>query len=552
MKSPFRLPLRNVAVCSLLAALATSAQALDGTWTQITSGTASGNWVDSGTSSWAGNVVAGGSGFTADFSTLEVSGTSTITLTAPRTIGNLIFGDTVTTSVSTWNLAGTGANTLTLAGTTPTITVNSLGNASASAGLVNISASISGNNGLTKDGNGTVATSTTFGRGVLVLSGSNNYSGGTTINSGALRAQNSFALGTGAVTVANGAQLQLNGAINVANTININGASALFSSSGAGTPNLSGLVNLQSNSGISLASNNGNAALTLSGTVNLNGNILTANTINIDPAITLSAVIMGSGGIVKNGAGTLVMSGENSLTYTGSTTHISGVLALGSDGALGSGVFAFSPANDNAATLRSTSTAARNIGAAVSINGGNSNSRYLFGSTNPTLNGNLTFTNTTAIALTAGTKRFEVANRTQFDAAFTGAGGITMQGSGSTGVGTLVLNGSNSYTGATTVNAGTLLVNGSLSGSSAVTVATGATLGGSGTIGGTTTISGVLAPGSSTESLAFGANLTLQNTTNTIIEINGTNRGAGVNGYDAVDMTNVSGVLTYDGTLTLT
>jgi fibronectin-binding autotransporter adhesin len=52
---------------------------------------------------------------------------------------------------------------------------------------------------------------------------------------------------------------------------------------------------------------------------------------------------------------------------------------------------------------------------------------------------------------------------------------------------TVVLNGSNSYLGATTISAGQLDVNGSLAAASAVSIASGATLGGSGTVGGTVT-----------------------------------------------------------------
>jgi autotransporter-associated beta strand protein len=51
-----------------------------------------------------------------------------------------------------------------------------------------------------------------------------------------------------------------------------------------------------------------------------------------------------------------------------------------------------------------------------------------------------------------------------------------------TGVGTLVLTGTNTYTGSTSVSAGRLVVNGSAS-SSAVTISNGATLGGSGVVG---------------------------------------------------------------------
>lgn len=64
------------------------------------------------------------------------------------------------------------------------------------------------------------------------------------------------------------------------------------------------------------------------------------------------------------------------------------------------------------------------------------------------------------------------------------------------GAGKVVLAGSNTYNMAATVIAGSLIINGNQSGATNVlTVAAGATLGGSGTNGGATTISGVLAPG---------------------------------------------------------
>lgn len=64
-----------------------------------------------------------------------------------------------------------------------------------------------------------------------------------------------------------------------------------------------------------------------------------------------------------------------------------------------------------------------------------------------------------------------------------------------TGLGKWILGGTNTYTGATAVQQGTLLVNGSTAAGSAVTVDVGGVLGGTGTIGGATTISGILAPG---------------------------------------------------------
>ncbi len=75
--------------------------------------------------------------------------------------------------------------------------------------------------------------------------------------------------------------------------------------------------------------------------------------------------------------------------------------------------------------------------------------------------------------------------------------GVTKAGSG-----TWILSGSNTYTGGTQVNAGTLVLNGS-TGTAAFTnqVASGATLAGTGTLSGPTTVSGILSPGSGAGSI---------------------------------------------------
>jgi autotransporter-associated beta strand protein len=98
-----------------------------------------------------------------------------------------------------------------------------------------------------------------------------------------------------------------------------------------------------------------------------------------------------------------------------------------------------------------------------------------------------------------------------------GAGNTTVSGTLATGtgtlakdgLGTLVLSANNTYTGETLVTAGTLIVNGHQSSASgAVSVAAGATLGGTGTLGGATTVSGILAPGTSIGVLNVAANTT--------------------------------------------
>jgi autotransporter-associated beta strand protein len=178
--------------------------------------------------------------------------------------------------------------------------------------------------------------------------------------------------------------------------------------------------------------------------------------------------------------------------------------------------------------------------------------------------------------------------------AITGSGGVTfgapisfsgLSGAGvfSTTNGTYNLNGSNTYTGATTITSGTVNLNGSLGnttitvnggtfklGSSSslgatstvivnsgsfdtsalvggFTVAVGQTIKGSGSYTGAVTVNGTLAPGNSPGVLTFTDNLTLAGTTS--MEINGTARGTQ---YDGVNLTGTAlNTLTYGGTLTL-
>ncbi|RST53953.1 autotransporter-associated beta strand repeat-containing protein [Variovorax sp. DXTD-1] len=114
-----------------------------------------------------------------------------------------------------------------------------------------------------------------------------------------------------------------------------------------------------------------------------------------------------------------------------------------------------------------------------------------------------------ALALTGGTPTIRVGDGTAagagmtatIDAALAGTGALTKAD-----LGTLVLNGNNTFTGSTTVEAGTLAVNGSLGGSSVNVLAAGR-LKGSGTVG-STTISGTVAPGNSIGTLTVNGNFT--------------------------------------------
>jgi hypothetical protein len=124
-----------------------------------------------------------------------------------------------------------------------------------------------------------------------------------------------------------------------------------------------------------------------------------------------------------------------------------------------------------------------------------------------------------------------------------GTGGFIVDG-----LGTVVLTGSTSYSGATAVNSGSLLVETFLPNTSGVTVAAGATLGGSGSISGPVSMAGSVSPGASGGfgTLSFSS-LSLTGSSTTLLGIGGTGRGAT---YDAIDVSQSAG-LSYGGDLSL-
>ncbi|MEI8205381.1 MAG: autotransporter-associated beta strand repeat-containing protein [Kiritimatiellales bacterium] len=192
---------RLAAVLAAVLALSSSVQALDGTWTNRTSGLF---WGTAG--NWSGGTIADGSTCTADFSTLDITADTTVRIDGQKIIGNLIFGDTATNTAASWILStnSSTANTLTLSNSNPTITVNALG----TTNRVLISAVLAGLQGLTKEGAGT-----------LTLSANNTYKGATRVSAGKLRLATQ-GLGIGGypillastnITVANGGTFSIGG-----------------------------------------------------------------------------------------------------------------------------------------------------------------------------------------------------------------------------------------------------------------------------------------------------------------------------------------------------
>ena len=177
---------------------------------------ASGLWSDA--ANWLANAVPDGSGVGVDFFTLAQSGPATVTLDSNRTVGDMTFGNT---NNFAWSLVPSGGSILTLAdgAGTPTITV--LDN-TATVGPV-----LGGTQGFTKAGAGT-----------LVLTGTNIYTGGTTLDAGILRVQNNNALGGaagGTLTINNGTlEFPANAtSYTIANPVTVaNGATATIKATG--------------------------------------------------------------------------------------------------------------------------------------------------------------------------------------------------------------------------------------------------------------------------------------------------------------------------------
>jgi len=104
-----------------------------------------------------------------------------------------------------------------------------------------------------------------------------------------------------------------------------------------------------------------------------------------------------------------------------------------------------------------------------------------------------------------GTITAPTAGSASLSGVFSGVGGLTFNGTGTT-----IFTGANTYSGGTTVASGTLAVAGSSpTGTGAVYVASAGTLMGTGTIGGNLTVAGILKPGNSPGYLVASSNVSM-------------------------------------------
>ncbi|EAM9833940.1 autotransporter outer membrane beta-barrel domain-containing protein [Salmonella enterica] len=277
----------------------------------------------------------------------------------------------------------------------------------------------------------------------LTLSGSNTYTGGTTISGGTLVATNVEALGTGDVT--NNATLELNTGGDFDNAIS---GSGQVVKSGDETLTLSGTNTYTGGTTIS-----GGTLVATSVDALGSGDVTDNAVLELNTGGTFDNAISGSGNVVKSGADTLTLSGANS--YTGGTTINGGTLVASNVEALGSG-----DVTDNAVlALNTGGDFANNIGGTGSVVKSGDDTLTLSGSN--TYTGGTTISGGTLVATSVDALGsgdvtndavLELNTGGDFDNAISGSGKVEKSGDG-----TLTLSGANSYTGGTTISGGTLL-----------------------------------------------------------------------------------------------
>ncbi|NMX68853.1 transporter [Pseudomonas sp. WS 5111] len=196
-------------------------------------------------------------------------------------------------------------------------------------------------------GNLNVANNVVIGAGGLTVQGTNAFAfGGNLSGTGALRKNGTADLTLNTTNTYSGGT-QLN-----AGTLVLGATDAL----GSGTLTASAGTNLSTGPLLG-------AAIALANGIDLLGNL----TVIGSNALTLGGVIGGSGGLVKEGSGDLIISGTNS--YQGNTVLNLGKLVVGADGALGAGALSAAAGTTLDANATASLTNQVSLNGAVTVGG---------------------------------------------------------------------------------------------------------------------------------------------------------------------------------------
>jgi len=530
-----------------------------GTVSSVVSGTYSLVVGGSGSGTFSG-VITNGSGAVG----LTKSGTGTLTLSGP----NSYTGGTI---VSAGQLVGT---------------TTSLQGAITNNASVAFDQATTGNYGSLMSGSGSL---TKLGVGTVRITGSNSYSGGTTVTGGTVEVSaggsvggSAAGLGTGTASIASGGQvtywLSNTGSNTIANAFSLSGGT-LYTEDGTNT--FSGQVALAS--GTSTISSRYEDTIRLSGGLAGSGNVLFTQAGGTGNWDAPTFVLSGTGA----NTGTVRVSGS---TRTVTKLQVANVNALQNatlDMAAGDvGTVEFTVAGTNTYALGGLQ-GARSLaigGNSLSVGGNNQSTTYTgtlsgsglltkVGNGTLTLSGSNSYTGGTTISsgtlqigsggttgFIAGnvfnnaTLAFNRSNALSYSGTISGTGGVSKQAAG-----LLTFAGVNSYSGLTTISAGTLALSGvgsigtgglnlGTSGSPGVfdllgltagsySLPSSASLSGVGTLSGSgksLAVLGSLAPGNSAGTITVGTGLSLDlsNSGSSVFEITSPAYTAGT--YDLV------------------
>lgn len=211
------------------------------------------------------------------------------------TVGTITAGGIIFNAATSGSYLLSGG-TLTLGGTTPTITTN------ANAEIASV---IAGTTGLTKEGSG-----------VLTLSGTNTFTGGLKLNAGVVSYSAAANLSSGTITLGGG-------------TLRYIGNSGYQAISRSWVLTAAGVTFDQASSGTGYTALSGTMTYSGSGarTVTLTGSGTSSNSSSI--TIAIGDGTGGATSLVKNGTSSWNLSGAN--TYTGSTTVNQGIMFINGD-----------------------------------------------------------------------------------------------------------------------------------------------------------------------------------------------------------------------------
>lgn len=374
-------------------------------------------------SSSGGSLLLSAGGSVSILSTLT-STSSIETIGAPIVLeGNATFSNDASAAASVLDFNGGGVT----AANANTVLTLSGSNTGANLISANIGYGANGSLALVKSGSGS-----------WTLSGSNTYTGGTTIGAGSLIVSSAAALGTGAVNVAAGGDVRLSNVTITGNTITLAGTGAQGNDFGA-----------LSTSGDASGTWAGNVVLTSGAYIGTNGS----------GTLTIAGSISGSTDLVisaANGAGTVVLQGFD--TYTGQTQIVRGTLKLGGGLALPLG------------TVVDVHNLATTDPAVVDLNGFGAS---ISGLQQSNLQGTATVTNSASAfstlvisSLSSGSYNFSGVLSGNLNVAMNGretqqfSGNNTYLGTTVVNVGTLTFTGNNDLGGDVTLNTGSFTATG--------------------------------------------------------------------------------------------